>query len=81
MLQADERNFHAWNYRALVVDTQIKALSERPDAQIAFIKEECELADKIISKNFSNYSAWDFRSKMLPLIYAKQEGIYAFPLA
>jgi geranylgeranyl transferase type-2 subunit alpha len=66
MLQMDERNFHAWNYRAWVVETQLKELSERPEESIAFLQSECDLAEKIISKNFSNYSAWDFRSKLLP---------------
>lgn len=71
MLMMDERNFHCWNYRLLTSMLYLKEISLRlPEqavsAQIEFLQKECLMAENLIKKNFSNYSAWHYRSKLLP---------------
>ena len=60
-LEADERNFHCWNYRRCVL-SKLEQLSD-----VEKRKKEVEFTTKLIQRNFSNYSAWHERSKMLEL--------------
>lgn len=54
MLAKDERNFHAWAYRLLLRRT-VGGSAE----------EELKFASEKIDSNFSNFSAWHFRSLYL----------------
>uniref|UniRef100_A0A5S6R434 Geranylgeranyl transferase type-2 subunit alpha n=1 Tax=Trichuris muris TaxID=70415 RepID=A0A5S6R434_TRIMR len=53
-LQEDDRNFHCWDYRRLVC-----RLANRP------LEEELSFSEKKVNDNFSNFSAWHYRSRML----------------
>ena len=74
LLNADDRNFHAWNYRRFVVDKITRyhfngehdRMNEEEVADDVIEnrtrEEEAKYAREKISKNFSNYSAWHHRS-------------------
>jgi geranylgeranyl transferase type-2 subunit alpha len=60
-LGMDSRNFHCWNYRRVIV----KKFGTREclEAEFQFTMDK-------INEDFSNYSSWHYRSKLLPQIYA-----------
>ncbi|XP_023288152.1 geranylgeranyl transferase type-2 subunit alpha isoform X2 [Orussus abietinus] len=62
-LNMDDRNFHCWNYRQYLVTK-----AGVPDA------EEFEFSTAKILNNFSNYSSWHYRSKILSKMFPDESG-------
>jgi len=64
MLDADPRNFHAWNYRRYIL---AKMPVARPE------KSELAYTTRKIESSMSNFSAWHQRSKALTLLWTRGE--------
>lgn len=62
-LDLDERNFHCWTHRQFVVK-QSNTVSKSEEFKYTFDK---------ISTNFSNYSSWHYRSKLIKDLYMNPE--------
>ena len=65
-LKFDERNFHCWGYR-------------RHMAALAAATSQDELAftSTKVENNFSNYSAWHSRTKLLPAVHTDRAALQA----
>lgn len=61
MLDKDQRNFHAWGYRRILVDKL-----ESPElGGKSMAEDEFAYTTKIILRNLSNFSAWYHRSRVI----------------
>ena len=58
LLKSDERNFHCWGYRMFACNI-LKELGKYDD------DEEMKFANSCAEENFSNYSAWHARAKII----------------
>ncbi|EJT98480.1 rab-protein geranylgeranyltransferase [Dacryopinax primogenitus] len=63
MLEADARNFHAWNYRRNILAS---------DPGLRTLQDELTYTKKKIEASFSNFSAWHQRSKVYTALW--EEG-------
>jgi hypothetical protein len=68
-LEKDDRNFHVWNHR-LTIFSMIREYF--PDNFEEFLSKELNFTLLMVKKNLSNFSAWHYRSKLIP-IYFKLE--------
>ncbi|MEW5303691.1 MAG: hypothetical protein WDW36_006360 [Sanguina aurantia] len=57
------RNFHAWSYRQFVVQRIGRPLGL-----------ELEYSEQLIGQDFSNYSAWHYRTILLPKLHCTSAG-------
>ncbi|MCJ1472011.1 Rab geranylgeranyltransferase [Lambiella insularis] len=66
MLTLDNRNFHGWGYRRIVVAAlESKELNESATAK-SMVKGEFDYTTRMIGTSMSNFSAWHNRSKLIP---------------
>ncbi|KAL7794260.1 hypothetical protein V8C37DRAFT_401559 [Trichoderma ceciliae] len=68
MINKDQRNYHAWGYRRLVV-AQLES-SELNGKSMA--EDEFAYTTKMIRQSLSNFSAWHNRSQLIPKVLAQR---------
>ena len=65
MLNLDNRNFHGWGYRRIVVEA-LESQKLSPEGNSSNLTEnEFAYTTKMIESNLSNFSAWHYRSKII----------------
>jgi len=62
----DDRNFHCWNYRVKLLS--LISIYFQSTFQ-KFIEDELKFTLEKITINFSNFSAWLYRSKLIPIYF------------
>lgn len=70
-LMKDNRNFHCWNYRLNLVILINKYFSKHFDK---VLNDEIKFAIEKIKESCSNFSAWQYRAKLLA-VYFNRNGI------
>ncbi|KAK9469419.1 hypothetical protein V1512DRAFT_218412 [Lipomyces arxii] len=71
MLEYDARNFHGWWYRRYVVQSMETATG------ISMTRKEFDYTTSKINANFSNFSAWHNRTKLIPRLLIEEPDIDA----
>ncbi|GAA5991418.1 hypothetical protein JCM5350_006919 [Sporobolomyces pararoseus] len=80
-LEKDGRNFHSWDYRRYLIDSilnlsndpQRLALRSKPLPEpLPTTETELGFTKKKISENFSNFSAWHYRTKLLSKLWEER---------
>ena len=82
-LDLDQRNFHCWDYRRFVVAADVSIFgSLKSDIfpcdklpAVATPENEFEYTRVKIEQNFSNFSAWHYRTKLLPIVFSDAEKL------
>ena len=62
----DDRNFHCWNYRVKLLS--LISIYFQSTFQ-KFVEDELKFTLEKITVNFSNFSAWLYRSKLIPIYF------------
>lgn len=65
-LMKDDRNFHVWNYRLVVVLLISKYFN---DKFYDLLDKEIEFSMKKIKESCSNFSAWHYRAKLINIYF------------
>ena len=84
VLDKDERNFHCWNYRSLMRKEYVNYIksfnssNQNEELIDKFYQKELDYSEKMIQKNFSNYSAWYYRFKILK--FFSKDSLYPIDL-
>ncbi|TKA36468.1 hypothetical protein B0A54_13469 [Friedmanniomyces endolithicus] len=78
MLGLDSRNFHGWGYRREVV-LAIERLSSNGDGEKEsgsgnMVESEFAYTTKMIQSNLSNFSAWHYRSQLIPRLLSSRNA-------
>ena len=66
---ADDRNFHCWNYRVQILTLICNYYNNTFDK---FIEKELDFTLEKVKKNFSNFSAWNYRTKLIPIYFIQK---------
>ncbi|KAG7661288.1 BET4 [[Candida] subhashii] len=75
LLEMDQRNFHGWQYRRFVVENIEREAIKKTEpgkGNIALLKinlDEFAYTTSKVQKDFSNFSAWHNRAKLIPKVY------------
>ncbi|KAK6882687.1 Geranylgeranyl transferase type-2 subunit alpha [Candida tropicalis] len=69
LLDLDQRNFHGWHYRRFVVENMELACKGDLSKILKINLDEFNYTTLKIQKDFSNFSAWHNRTKLIPKIY------------
>ena len=64
----DDRNFHCWNYRVKILSL-ISIYFQNTFQK--FIEDELKFTIEKVTMNFSNFSAWLYRSKLIPIYFVQ----------
>lgn len=68
MLIKDSRNFHGWGYRRGVV-AQLESSKLHGKSMV---ESEFEYTTKMVKSQLSNFSAWHYRSKLIPKLLTER---------
>lgn len=76
LLELDQRNFHGWQYRRFVVENMEREATKKAEdpkqEQLALLKinlDEFNYTTSKVQRDFSNFSAWHNRAKLIPKVY------------
>ena len=64
----DDRNFHCWNYRVKILS--LISIYFQSTFQ-KFVEDELKFTIEKVTMNFSNFSAWLYRSKLIPIYFVQ----------
>ena len=65
----DDRNFHCWNYRVQILTLICNYYNNTFDK---FIEKELDFTLEKVKKNFSNFSSWNYRTKLIPIFFIQK---------
>jgi geranylgeranyl transferase type-2 subunit alpha len=65
----DDRNFHCWNYRVQILTLICNYYNNTFDK---FIEKELDFTLEKVKNNFSNFSAWSYRTKLIPIYFIQK---------